>query len=66
MSYDYRFTNPAERCETKNWWSGELLVLYCPPVTAERASGYRLRSAQLDPSRHDGLLPFCPHYAAFP
>jgi hypothetical protein len=35
MLYDYRFTTPAERRATGNWWKRESLVVFQRPATLE-------------------------------
>jgi hypothetical protein len=41
LAYDYRFSDPARRRATGDWWRRELLGLYCPVLTLE---GGRLRA----------------------
>ena len=33
LLYEYRFTSPAERRATGNWWKRELKGEYCPPLS---------------------------------
>jgi predicted DCC family thiol-disulfide oxidoreductase YuxK len=35
--YDYRFTTPAERRQSGNWWVREYKGLYCPPMGLKRS-----------------------------
>jgi hypothetical protein len=40
LRYEYRFTTPAERARTGQWWRRELVGTYFPPVSLQSA-GFR-------------------------
>jgi hypothetical protein len=41
LRYRYRYTTPAERADTGEWWHRELLGTYVEPVTLDALAGGR-------------------------